>query len=167
MGGRSAHRPFHSYTMKQAIEEGFILDVLAAYTPVESYYKLVKKVPGDPEYDVKRARKKLRRYVEGHDHAIRLKAEIMACRPFPRAGDRAEQGRGRGARDGRHERDRARDPRSISPPSAPTSSSARAPTGRSWPSGEHDYGQGKVFEVCQRVPGNATLTASGRTSTGL
>lgn len=77
VGGQIKHRPFHSYTMKQAIEEGFILDVLAAYTPVESYYKLVKKVPGDPEYDVKRARKKLRRYVEGHDHAIRLKAEIM------------------------------------------------------------------------------------------
>jgi len=43
-GGRIKHRPFHSYTMKQAIQEGFILDVLAYYTPVESYYKLVKKV---------------------------------------------------------------------------------------------------------------------------
>src|SRR5207247_34547 len=46
-------------------------------TPVESYYKLVKTIPGDPEFDVKRARKKLRRYVESHEHAIRLKAEIM------------------------------------------------------------------------------------------
>jgi len=70
------HRPFHSYTMKQAIQEGFILDVLKHYTPVESYYKLVKKVEGDPEFDTKRAKKKLRRYVESHDHAIRLKAEI-------------------------------------------------------------------------------------------
>jgi type I restriction enzyme R subunit len=75
--GRVRHRPFHPYTMKQAIEEGFILDVLRHYTPVESYYKLVKKVEGDPEFDTKRAKKKLRRYVESHDHAIRLKAEIM------------------------------------------------------------------------------------------
>jgi type I restriction enzyme R subunit len=76
-GGQVKHRPFHSYTMKQAIQEGFILDVLAHYTPIGSYYKLVKKIEGDPEFDVKRAKKKLRRYVEGHEHAIRLKAEIM------------------------------------------------------------------------------------------
>ena len=76
-GGTVRHRPFHSYTMKQAIEEGFILDVLENYTPVESYYKLVKKADADPEFDTKRATKKLRRYVESHDHAIRLKAEIM------------------------------------------------------------------------------------------
>jgi type I restriction enzyme R subunit len=76
-GGKTKHRPFHSYTMKQAIQEGFILDVLRYYTPVESYYKLVKKIEGDPEFDTKRAKKKLRRYVESHDHAIRLKAEIM------------------------------------------------------------------------------------------
>jgi type I restriction enzyme, R subunit len=75
--GTVKHRPFHSYTMKQAIQEGFILDVLRNYTPVESYYRLVKKIEGDPEFDVKRARKKLRRYVESHDHAIQLKAEIM------------------------------------------------------------------------------------------
>jgi type I restriction enzyme R subunit len=76
-GGSVRHRPFHSYTMKQAIQEGFILDVLRHYTPVESYYKLVKKVEADPEFDTKRAKKKLRRYVESHDYAIRLKAEIM------------------------------------------------------------------------------------------
>jgi len=75
--GTVRHRPFHSYTMKQAIQEGFILDVLRHYMPVESYYKLVKKVEGDPEFDTKRAKKKLRRYVESHQHAIRLKAEIM------------------------------------------------------------------------------------------
>jgi type I restriction enzyme R subunit len=75
--GTVKHRPFHSYTMKQAIQEGFILDVLKYYTPVESYYKLVKTVEGDPEFDTKRAKKKLRRYVESHEHAIRLKAEIM------------------------------------------------------------------------------------------
>ena len=75
--GKIKHRPFNSYTMKQAIQEGFILDVLRSYTPVESYYRLIKKIEDDPEFDKKRARKKLRRYVESHDHAIRLKAEIM------------------------------------------------------------------------------------------
>ena len=75
--GTVKHRPFHTYTMKQAIEEGFILDVLANYTPVKSYYRLVKKIEEDPEFDVKKAQKKLRRYVESHDHAIQLKAEIM------------------------------------------------------------------------------------------
>jgi type I restriction enzyme, R subunit len=75
--GKIKHLPFHSYTMKQAIEERFILDVLKSYTPVDSYYKLVKTVDGDPEFDTKRARKKLRKYVESHDHAIRRKAEIM------------------------------------------------------------------------------------------
>jgi type I restriction enzyme R subunit len=75
--GRVGHRPFHSYTMKQAIEERFILDVLRSYTPVDSYYKLVKKIEEDPEFDTKKAKRKLRRYVESHDHAIRLKAEIM------------------------------------------------------------------------------------------
>ena len=75
--GAVKHLPFHSYTMKQAIQEGFILDVLQHYTPVQSYYKLAKTVEDDPEFDTKRAQKKLRRFVEGHDHAIRLKAEIM------------------------------------------------------------------------------------------
>ena len=75
--GKVKHRPFHSYTMKQAVQEGFILDVLQHYMPVDSYYKLVKKTSGDPEFDSKRASKKLRHYVESHDHAIRLKAEIM------------------------------------------------------------------------------------------
>jgi type I restriction enzyme R subunit len=76
-GEQTKHRPFHSYTMKQAIQEGFILDVLANFTPVESYYKLTKKVEDDPDFDSKKAQKKLRRYVEGHKHAIREKAEIM------------------------------------------------------------------------------------------
>ncbi|MFZ2493482.1 MAG: type I restriction endonuclease subunit R [Thermoanaerobaculia bacterium] len=76
-GGERKHRAFHPYTMKQAIEEGFILDVLRFFTRVESYYKLVKTTSDDPEFDTKRAKKKLRRYVESHDHAIQLKAEIM------------------------------------------------------------------------------------------
>ncbi len=76
-GDEIQHRPFHSYTMKQAIQEGFILDVLKNFTPVESYYRLTKTIEGDPEFDVKKARKKLRRYVESHQKAIRDKAEIM------------------------------------------------------------------------------------------
>jgi type I restriction enzyme R subunit len=75
--GTVKHRPFHSYTMKQAIQEGFILDVLQNYTPVASFYRLVKAVEDDPCFDVGKARKKLRRYAESHEHAIREKAEIM------------------------------------------------------------------------------------------
>ena len=74
---KTKHRPFDSYTMKQAIQEGFILDVLQNYTPVNSYYRLIKKIEDDPEFDTKRAQKKLRKYVESHEHAIRQKAEIM------------------------------------------------------------------------------------------
>ncbi len=70
-------RPFHSYTMKQAIQEEFIMDVLKSYTPVDSYCHLIQKVEEDPEFDVRKANKKLRNYVGGHHHAIREKAEIM------------------------------------------------------------------------------------------
>jgi len=76
-GEEVKHKPFHSYTMKQAIQEGFILDVLENYTPVNSYYRLLKTIPDDPEYDVTKARKKLRRYVESHKQAIRQKTEII------------------------------------------------------------------------------------------
>lgn len=75
--GKVPHRPFHSYTMKQAIQEGFILDVLRNYTPVISWYRLAKKVEDDPEFDTKKAAKKLRRYVESNESAIRQKAESM------------------------------------------------------------------------------------------
>ena len=75
--GTVKHVPFHSYTMKQAIQEGFIVDVLAHYMPVQSYYRLTKTVEGDPRFDTLKAQRKLRRYVESHDHAVRLKAEIM------------------------------------------------------------------------------------------
>ncbi|HAT4697450.1 type I restriction endonuclease subunit R [Legionella pneumophila serogroup 1] len=75
--GKIKHRPFHSYTMKQAIQEGFILDVLKNYTPVASFYRLTKAVEGDPLFDTKKAQKKLRKYVESNTHAIREKSEIM------------------------------------------------------------------------------------------
>lgn len=66
-----------TYTTKQAIQEGFILDVVAHYTPVASYYHVAKTVEDDPEFDKVKALKKIRRYVESHDKAIRKKAEIM------------------------------------------------------------------------------------------
>lgn len=75
--GKIGRRPFHEYTMKQAIEEKFIIDVLQYYMPVSSYYRLAKTIEADPRFDSKRARAKLRRYVESHDTAIRSKAEIM------------------------------------------------------------------------------------------
>ena len=79
-GGEPGKRyPFHSYPMQQAIEEGFILDVLDCYTPVASYYHLAKQVPGDPEFDSGRAQRKLRRYVESHAHTIGQKAGMMAA----------------------------------------------------------------------------------------
>ena len=76
-GEKNKYRPFHIYSMKQAIQEGFILDVLQNYTPVESYYRLIKAIEEDPQFDKKKANKKLRKYVESHEHAIRQKAEIM------------------------------------------------------------------------------------------
>lgn len=71
------HRPFHVYTMKQAIQEGFILDVLKYYTPIASYYKLMKTVQDDPMFDKKRAQKKLRSFVESDSYTIAQKAEMM------------------------------------------------------------------------------------------
>ncbi len=71
------HRPFHVYTMKQAIQEGFILDVLKYYTPIDSYYKLMKTVEDDPMFDKKRAQKKLRAFVESDSYTIMQKAEMM------------------------------------------------------------------------------------------
>jgi type I restriction enzyme R subunit len=75
--GEMKHRPFHLYSMKQAIDEGFILDVLAHYTPVSSWYRLAKTAEDDPDVDVSRTLKTLRRYVEGHDHAVATKAGII------------------------------------------------------------------------------------------
>ena len=75
--GTVKHLAFHSYTMKQAIQEGFILDVLGNYTNIQSYFNLVKMIDDDPEFDSKRAQRRLRHYVEGHEYAVRAKAEIM------------------------------------------------------------------------------------------
>ena len=75
--GEIKHRPFHVYTMKQAIQEGFILDVLRNYTTIDSWYKLMKTVEDDPMFDKKRAQKKLRAFVEGNPDVIAKKAAMM------------------------------------------------------------------------------------------
>lgn len=75
--GKIKHKPCDSYTMKQAIQEGFILDVLQHYTPVKSYYRIAKTIEADPLFDKKKSQKKLRNYVESDAQAIRAKAEIM------------------------------------------------------------------------------------------
>lgn len=75
--GQIKHRPFHVYTMKQAIQEGFILDVLKNYTAIDSWYKIAKKVEDDPMFDKKRAQKKLRAFVEGNPDVIAKKAAMM------------------------------------------------------------------------------------------
>lgn len=70
-------KPFHLYSMKQAIEEGFILDVLANYTTYRSYYELEKSIEENPLFDTTKAQKKLRAYVEKHTQTVGTKAEIM------------------------------------------------------------------------------------------
>lgn len=71
------YHPYHLYSMKQAIEEGFILDVLKHYLPYETYFKLIKKIEEDPKYDETKAKKLLRNFVEKHPVAIARKTEIM------------------------------------------------------------------------------------------
>ena len=77
IGDQPLYIPFHEYTMKQAIEEGFILDVLKNYTPYSSYYRVLKAVEDDPEYDKKKAMGKIRAYVERQPETIEKKAEII------------------------------------------------------------------------------------------
>ena len=70
-------KPFHLYSMKQAIEEGFILMCLANYTTYKSYYEIEKSIQDNPLFDTKKAQKKLRTYVERDKRTIGTKAEIM------------------------------------------------------------------------------------------
>lgn len=69
--------PFHLYSMRQAIEERFILDVLENYTPYKAYWRLLKKIEDDPRYDKKKAEYLLKSFVELHPHAINEKVRIM------------------------------------------------------------------------------------------
>ena len=69
--------PFHLYSMRQAIEEGFILDVLANYTTYKTYFRIEKAITDDPEYDEARARRAIARFVTLHPHNLAQKAEII------------------------------------------------------------------------------------------
>ncbi len=75
--GDGRFEPFHLYSMRQAIEEGFILDVLANYATYKAYWRLLKKIEDDPRYDKKKAEYLLKSFVELHPHAINEKVKIM------------------------------------------------------------------------------------------
>ena len=75
--GNVRHVPFHVYSMKQAIEEGFIMDVLQNYTPYQSFYKISKAIESDPEFDKKQAQAKLRAWVEAQPETIEEKSRII------------------------------------------------------------------------------------------
>lgn len=85
---------FHIYSMRQAIEEGFILDVLKNYTTFKRYFKLVKKIEGDKEYEKKKAIRLLTSYVDLKPHAIEMKTRLMLDH-FMDVTENAIQGRGR------------------------------------------------------------------------
>jgi len=70
-------KPFHLYSMRQAIEEKFILDVLKHYTTYKTYYRLIKSIEDDPEVDKKKAARALARFVSFHPHNIAQKTEVM------------------------------------------------------------------------------------------
>ena len=80
--GKPKFEPHHNYTMRQAIQEGFILDVLKNYTPYQSYYKVVeseiiRKRKENPEFDRDQAQKKIRWYVESRPETVEKKAAII------------------------------------------------------------------------------------------
>ena len=68
--------PFHRYSMRQAIEERFILDVLASYATYKAYWRLLKKIEDDPRYDKRQAEHLLKSFVDLHPHAIHEKIAI-------------------------------------------------------------------------------------------
>lgn len=75
--GKNGKSPFHHYSMRQAIEEGFIMDVLANYTSYKTYYGLIKSIEDDPEVPKKKAAKQLARFMSLHPHNIAQKVEII------------------------------------------------------------------------------------------
>jgi type I restriction enzyme R subunit len=76
-GPEGKPRPFHLYSMRQAIEEGFILDVLKNYTTYKTYYRLVKAIADDPQVSKSKAAKALARFMSLHPHNIAQKTEVM------------------------------------------------------------------------------------------
>ncbi|MCT4595918.1 MAG: type I restriction endonuclease [Anaeromicrobium sp.] len=77
LNAREKYRPFHIYSMKQAIEEGFILDVLNNYMTYKMYYNVNKKIEEDPSFDKSKATKSIAKYVSLHPHNISQKTEII------------------------------------------------------------------------------------------
>jgi type I restriction enzyme R subunit len=71
------HEPFHLYTMRQAIEEGFILDVLANYVTYQTYWNIEKAVPDDPAYDATKAKAAIAQFVSLHEHNLSQKAQVI------------------------------------------------------------------------------------------
>jgi type I restriction enzyme R subunit len=71
------YEPFHLYSMRQAIEEGFILDVLAAYTTYQTYWRIEKAIADDPAYEARKARRAIARFVSLHPSNLAQKAEIV------------------------------------------------------------------------------------------
>ena len=76
-GGDGKHRPFHLYSMRQAIQEGFILDVLKHYRTYQTYYKIRKEIEDDPELNKKKANQAIGRYLSLHPHNIAQKVAII------------------------------------------------------------------------------------------
>ena len=70
-------KAFHVYSMRQAIEEGFILDVLKNYMAYETYFKVGKKIADDPRYEKSRANKALGKFLSLHPHNLAQKTQIM------------------------------------------------------------------------------------------
>jgi type I restriction enzyme R subunit len=75
--GQDGKAPFHLYSMRQAIEEGFIHDVLKYYTCYKRYYKLIQKIEDDPDVPRRKAARSLARFVEFHDYEIAQKVEVI------------------------------------------------------------------------------------------
>jgi type I restriction enzyme, R subunit len=71
------YEPFHLYSMRQAIEEGFIMDVLSNYTTYQTFWKIEKATLEDPEYDARKARRAIARFVSLHPYHLAQKAEIV------------------------------------------------------------------------------------------
>lgn len=77
MGANGKPEPFHLYSMKQAIEEGFILDVLKNYTTYKTYFKLSKEIEDDPKVNKKKASRAIGRFMSLHPHNLSQKTEVM------------------------------------------------------------------------------------------
>ena len=76
-GSDGLPKPFHLYSMRQAIEEGFILDVLKNYATYATYFKIAKQIEDDPAFDKAKATKALTRFVSLHPHNIAQKTQII------------------------------------------------------------------------------------------